>query len=377
MFTSRFRRGTLPAAVFFIVVLSILHADDSAIHSVQVGPPPYTVAGPDHSDGDTWAAAWTANGSVVSPGDDNHGFGKVQSSNINFNRIDGDDPRKLVGQTVNPMTNYGGEGQHGPDNCTWKSSGCLALDGTLYWVIARHEYGEGGGDRFLRQEAHNGSIIKSTDGGKTWIRSAQENYDHPEFPGTSFVTPYFVNYGQEGHEAVADGSDKYTYATSNNGYWDNGDYMVLGRCLRTEMPKLDRHSWSYYTGGDGSQNSSWSNDRRKAKWIIEDPDRVGETGATYLPVQKCYLMITWYYPKGGGKVPNAHTETVWDFRVASHPWGPWRTVGSRNFTPAGYYCPGICPKFSSADGTKAWVFCAGDWTNHAVYRLTAIPITIQ
>src|ERR1700728_2094937 len=139
MFTSRFRRGTIPAAFFFIGVLSILHADDSAIHSVQVGPPPYTVAGPDHSDGDTWAAAWTADGSVVSPGNDNHGFGNVQSSNINFNRIDGDDPQKLVGKTVTPMTDYGSEGQHGPDNCTWKSSGCLALEGTLYWAIARHE----------------------------------------------------------------------------------------------------------------------------------------------------------------------------------------------------------------------------------------------
>ena len=236
-----------------ILLSSILQADDSAIHAISVGVPPYAVASPVRSDGDTWIAAWMADGTLVSPGNDNHGFGYVQSSNLNFNRIDGDDPQKLVGTTVNTMTEYGGDTQHGPDNCTWKSSGCISLDGTLYWAIARHEYGEQGGDRFLRQDAHNGSILKSTDGGKTWTRSAQENYDQPEFPGTGFVTPYFVNYGQDGHEAVADGSDKYVCATSNNGYWDNGDYMVLGRCLRADMAKLDRKSWSFYLGGDGSQ----------------------------------------------------------------------------------------------------------------------------
>jgi hypothetical protein len=363
-----------------IATISILHADDSAIHCISVGAPPYKTAGPEKSDGDTWMPAWTEDGTVFSPGNDNHGFGGGQNSNINFNRIDGTDPEKLTGETVNPMADYGGDTEHKPDNdnCTWKSSGCLALDGTLYWAIARHEYGEAGGDNFLRQDAHNGSIIKSTDQGKTWTRSAQENYDHPEFPGTAFVTPYFVNYGQEGHEAVADQSDKYVYATSNNGYWDNGDYMVLARCLRSDMPKLDRGSWTYYNGGDGSQDAAWNRNRPGAKRIIDDPDHVGETGATYLPVQKAYLMITWYYPKGSGKIPgNASEESVWEFRVASHPWGPWRTVGSQHFTPAGYYCPGICPKFSSADGTKAWVFCAGDWCNPGAYRLTAVPITIQ
>jgi hypothetical protein len=370
-----------PFRIFLCTVIasiSLLHADESDIHCISVGPPPYPVAGPQNSNGDTWMPAWTADGSVFSPGNDTHGFGDNPSSNINFNRIDGTDPTKLTGETLNRMTDFGNAGQHGPDNCTWKSSGFLALDGTLYWAIARHEYGEESGDNFMRQDAHDGSIIKSTDQGKTWTRSAQDNYDHPEFPGTSFVTPYFVNYGQEGHEAVADGSDKWVYATSNNGYWDSGDYMVLARCLRSDMPKLDRASWSYYSGGDGSQDSAWTKDRKGAKRIIDDPDRVGETGATYLPVQKAYLMITWYYPQGSGKISgNANKETVWQFRVASHPWGPWRTVSSQHFSPAGYYCPGICPKFSSADGTKAWVFCAGDWTNGQVYRLTSVPITFQ
>ncbi len=160
--------------VSFILVGLTLHADDTAIHSVHVGAPPYDVAGPDHSDGDTWAVAWLADGSIVSPGNDNHGFGHVQSSNINFNRIDGDKPKTLVGKTINPMSDFGGDTEHGLDNCTWKSSGCLALDGALYWAIARHEYGEEGGDRFLRQDARNGSILKSTDGGKaiTWSWAA-------------------------------------------------------------------------------------------------------------------------------------------------------------------------------------------------------------
>ena len=52
------------------------------------------------------------------------------------------------------------------------------------------------------------------------------------FPGKLFPSPYFICYGQQRHEAVADGSDKYIYALSTNGFWDNGDKLILGRVLR-------------------------------------------------------------------------------------------------------------------------------------------------
>ena len=89
------------------------------------------------------------------------------------------------------------EAERGPDGCTWKSSGCTSLDGVLYWVVARHKYGEDSGDPYRRQPAQNASIIKSTDLGRTWSRPAKENYQHPMFPGSRFATPYFIEYGRK------------------------------------------------------------------------------------------------------------------------------------------------------------------------------------
>jgi hypothetical protein len=368
--------SVLMAALFS----TALQADDSAIHSITVNQ----VFPVDSSKGDTWDIAWAQDGTLYSPSNDTGGFHGAGDGNIMFNRIIGDDPQKLDGVTVNVMADYGKGTQHGPDGCTWKSSGCISLDGVLYWLVARHKYGEESGDYDKRQPAHNASFIKSTDGGKTWTRSAKENYDHPMFPGSRFAAPYFVQYGQDGKETNADGSDKYVYALSNNGFWDNGDYIVLGRVLRAKMGELSAADWQFYTQGDGSADAAWTSNLREAKPVLVNLDHLGMTRAVYLPAQKCYLMIGWYYPDGGGKIQDsdthhgpAHVRTNWDFYVASHPWGPWRVAGSHTFTPEGFYCPGVCPKFTSADGSTVWAFTAGDWTNGAVYKLNAVSLSIK
>jgi hypothetical protein len=182
---------------------------------------------------------------------------------------------------------------------------------------------------------------------------------------------------------LADGSDKYVYALSNNGYWDNGDYVILGRCLRSKMPELNSADWQYYTQGDGADDASWTSNVRQAKAVLCDPDHLGMTRAVYLPKHQCYFMIGWYYPDGGGKfehsdglaVPSRYT-SVWDFYVAAHPWGPWHTVGSHTWSPQGFYCPGVCPKFNSADESTLWVFTAGNWTTPS-YALTVVPLTLK
>jgi hypothetical protein len=254
----------------------------------------------------------------------------------------------------------------------------------LYWLIARHQYG---GDQTVdydkRQKAHGSSFIKSIDLGKTWSGSPQEHKDHPMFPGSRFATPYFVQYGQDGHEAWADGSDKYVYALSNNGFWDNGDWVILGRVLRSKMGDLNGADWQFYTQGDGADDKAWTSNVREAKAVLCNPDHLGMTRAVYLPKHQCYLMIGWYYPAGGGKLEQsdthgeaAHVKTNWDFYVAAHPWGPWRNVGSHTFTPQGFYTPGICPKFNSADESTVWAFTAGDWTS-PYYKLSAVSLSIK
>ena len=351
-------------------------ADDSSIHSITVGE----IHPVDGNQGDTWDLAWTRQNTLYSPANDSSGFHSGGSGSIIVNKILGNDPRKLDGKTINAMMPYQGPGSSSSDKYTWKSSGCMAIDGVLYWLIAQHQYG---GDQTVdyddRQKAHGSSFIKSTDFGKTWTKSPQENRDHPMFPGSRFATPYFVQYGQDGHEAWADGSDKYVYALSNNGFWDNGDYVILGRCLRSKMPELNGTDWQFYTEGDGADDKSWTANVREAKAVLCDPDHLGMTRAVYLPKHQCYLMICWYYPAGSGKlpVPDAPTTTMWNFRVAPHPWGPWRSVGTHTWTPEGYYCPGVCPKFDSADESTIWALTAGDWTNPAAYKFTAVSLILK
>jgi hypothetical protein len=55
-------------------------------------------------------------------------------------------------------------------------------------------------------------------------------------------------------------------------------------------------------------------------------------------------------------------------------------VGSHTWTPQGFYCPGICPKFNSADESTVWAFAAGDWQSSLdknAYKLHAVPLFIK
>jgi hypothetical protein len=304
---------------------------------------------------------------------------------IGFNRISGTDPLNLTGINVNAfrelntqdkgrqLTGAAGPFEVGADGRTWKSSGCSFIDGALYLGISRHDYGDPFGRR-LRQDAIDASFIKSTDYGKTWTRSANENLESPMFPGARFATPYFVDYGRT--RTSVDGADRYAYAISNNGFWDNGDTLILARVLRARLGALNGADWEFFRGGDGLSRASWARDVAHAKPILHDPQRLGETGAVYLPARRRYMMVTWYYPDGTGHAVGAAHKTVWNFHESPHPWGPWTQIGSHTWFPQGYYCPGICPRFQSAD--RVYVMTAGDFTNGVpYYHLTVVPIDLS
>lgn len=361
---------------FFWLMLGagLAGADDDgrSIASVRVGEP---IALED-SHGDTWVTAWAADGNLYSPSDDTYGFRKAGNANIAFSLLEGDDVRKLRGTSINMMADYGKSSDLLSDGCSWKSSGCYAVDGVLYWVVARHKYGETSGDPQRRQLAENASIIKSTDGGKTWTRSAKENFEQPTFPGRRFAAPYFIQYGQDG-KVSADHGDRYIYALSNNGFWDNGDNLILGRVARAKLGDLSGADWEFYQGGDGMENAAWAADAKQAKLVIDAPGKLGMTGAVFVPALKRYLLIGWYYPAGGGKIEGACVKTVWDFYESPKPWGPWTKIGSKEWSPQGYYSPQICPKFTSADGRHLVAVTAGNWNNLQVYRMTFAPIELE
>ena len=220
---------------FWLIALPIL---SQTKYKVIIGnPDPVS-----NNQGDTWIAAFANGDTIYSPSNDTKGFYtffQAFNSNIAFNKIifKMNDLSVINGITVNQMDDYGAQGFEGPDVCNWKSSGCYAVDGVIYWVVARHKYGDKSGDPFMRQPAMNASIIKSYDFGKTWSRSAKDNYDKPMFPGSRFSTPYFIQYGTDG-SSIIDNADKYIYAVSNNGFWDNGDNLILGRVLRSKIAEL-------------------------------------------------------------------------------------------------------------------------------------------
>jgi hypothetical protein len=389
---------------------------DGSIHEIRVGSP---IVLPDNF-GDTWVTAWADDDNLYTPADDALGFGipaflnkqaiKLFQSDyaefekqltlgqkkdfdklmgpINFNCVEGGDPRKLRGRTVNRVESFvaldrGSTKPDGtltgpPDGRSWKSSGCSFIDGALYWVVARHKYPEKENVVGLRQEAANASIVRSTDYGKSWVRSAKENLDAPMFPGPHFATPYFVDYGRSG--LPVHGADRYVYAISNNGFWDNGDTLILGRVPRARLDSLSGADWQFFTGGDGLLDANWTSDAAAARPIMEKPGKFGMTGAVYLPARRRYMMIGWYYPGGSGYFKDAlgasSITTVWDFYEAPTPWGPWTYIHSHRWSPQGYYTPGICPKFQTAN--RVYVTTAGDfrnWWDH--YHLTFVPIDLS
>ena len=80
-----------------------------------------------------------------------------------------------------------------------------------------------------------------------------------------------------------DNADHYVYALSNNGFWDNGDNLILGRVERSKIAKLNGADWEFYRGG-GMEDAAWSADRDRAKCVLDAPGKLGMTGAVFIPV---------------------------------------------------------------------------------------------
>jgi len=192
------------------------------------------------------------------------------------------------------------------------------------------------------------------------------------FPGRRFATPYFIEFGREGWGQANVGD--YVYALSNNGFWDCGDDMVLGRVARSKIGLLNGSDWEFYTGGNGGRANSLTKNMNDAKPVLEGAGRFGMTGAVYLHAHQRYFLIGWYYPAGGGKMPGAQRHTAWDFYESPWPWGPWTRIGSYDSQPSGYYSPQVSPKFQTPD--KVFVFTAGNWDSPPDYRLTVFPLEI-
>jgi hypothetical protein len=275
----------------------------------------------------------------------------------------------------------------GPDGANWKLMNAYAVDGALYMFITRCVYPWQSLDPQHRHWWSNASIIKSTDGGKTWSRPAKDNYEHPMFPGHRFATPYFVWYGEDG-AATVDNADKYVYVVSNDGFFENGDDYILGRVLRSKLPALSARDWTFYRGGDGLQDSSWTPSADAAKAILKKPLHLSMTGMTYIPSLGRYVMVVWRYHKDNfmQAIHAKDLGTFLEFYEAGKPWGPWTLAKSFDTGALGWYTPIIGQRFQQAldANTASVVLYATGYTalpggglDAARYKLNFMPITLS
>jgi PA14 domain/Domain of unknown function (DUF4185) len=319
--------------------------------------------------GDSWVGTWADDDAVYVYADDTWNGNK--SSNLAVYRLVGDDPFNLTVQPINSMDEYGHAGELGQDKCSWKASGITCVDGVLYIAVSRWDSKPSPVD--MRQAAQNSSIIKSTDHGVTWSRSAKENYDNPMFPGRKFANPFFIEYGKDGKSNV-DNADKYVYAVSTDGYWNNGSSLILGRVLRSKMGNLNGNDWEYYngTGNEGLDIQNWTNDINKSKPVVIDSFQLGIPTITYNKILKRYILAQWNFPLGGWCGPKSR----WTFRESPTPWGPWTVCYTDTFNREGWYIPCILSKFISNDGLDMKIIGSGDCRQLETYKLHVFPFTV-
>jgi hypothetical protein len=337
----------------------------------------------DNSNGDTWDPFWAEDDNLYAFNCDGRGFGK-EPRNLAFNRLSGDSAHTLSGAMVNTMDEYGVSNKKEADNATWKACGQECIDSVFYAFVSRNAYGSDSGDYWLRQTAFNCSLIKSTDKGLTWSRGAAENYAHPMWPGPSFGAPFFVHYGKNGGNVEQDGADRYVYAASTNGFWNDGDRYILGRIPRKKLPELKAADWEYFTAGDGNDAKSWSSSIQGAKPILDQRTHCGQSGPCYIPALGLYLMVVWYNTEKMIKwfEPN---EMRYDFYQAPHPWGPWTGVHSysdRFLSPGHMYGPSLCAKFQRTEGTSVHMTlftsgCPFDDVPAGMYKAWSIPVIVR
>ena len=307
-------QSTCALLLVIAIQSSATAAGEKPIVDVRFNAPYSQIA---NSVGDEWAPTWADDGDLYTGNDDGTSFGGIRNSSLAFGKLAGDDPHKLKGTSISDMGDYGKPGS-GPDQANWKTMNSYCVDGVLYMFVTRCLYPEQSGDAHHRHVFKNSSIIKSTDRGKTWSRPEAESYAHPMFPGLSFGAPYFVWYGQDG-AARDDNADKYVYAVSDNGHFEDGDYYILGRVLKKKLPDLNAADWQFFTGGDGMSDQNWTSEIDHAKPILQDPLNCSMTGMTYIPALGRYVMVVWHYT-----TYNLRTDprTINDYYEAPETMGP-------------------------------------------------------
>lgn len=224
-----------------------------------------------------------------------------------------------------------------------------------------------------RYSKHGGvaAIIKSVDGGKTWLNIPEENT--PAFFGPSFGAPAFLTFGKGNTETPAHLAP-YVYAVSNDVNWASGSHVRMGRVHRDSVIRKD--AWRFFGGFTKPGQPRWVVGEALSKPIFTDPGHVGHPSITYNKALNRYFLIIF-----SDAVPHKETAPLsamdkWD--VASelqmyegeNPWGPWKIFhsekpwGGKNHTN---YLAQMPSKWFGTDGLSGSVVFAGDYTRDGAH----------
>ena len=89
---------------------------------------------------------------------------------------------------------------------------------------------------------------------------------------------------------------EYVYAVSNEGTWNNGNWMTLGRVSRGLIERLDAADWEFVHGFDDKGEPIWRPRHENALYVFRSPGRASMTGIHYIAPLDLYLMPQWHYP---------------------------------------------------------------------------------
>jgi hypothetical protein len=343
-----------------------------AILGTPVGYQPYI-------HGDTWNPTWADDDNLYTIACDTLGNAQYPTnSNLAVYKFTDGPPPNIKVELVNSMPQFGKCTEVSPkDNCCWKGSSMICVDGVLYLAAARNHYGIPSPEAYQIQQAWDSVIIKSSDHGKTW--SDVPPIGQSMFPGRNFGNPAFVQYGKDG-AAGPHGSDKYIYAVSNDGSWNNGNTMVLGRVPRDKIGDLKASDWEFVGDFTKDYQPVWSPRHDTAAFVFRAPGQAGSCGMAYLPGLNLYVLPQWHYPS----LNQWPEEIKWSWSrfqlySAPSPWGPWSLFHTLDWQPQGFYNPAVLPKFTSADGKSFQMICAGDFStpDHPYYGVNMISATLE
>lgn len=372
---------------------SVTPSDSTPITGLAFGSPyKYNAGYPaKYANGDVWYNTWADDGEIYAACGDFvtgwsgtvwNGTGPIPNYPYTaISHLDGF-TNSLTGTMVNTMRILGVQNESGSDGAgfNYKPSGLISVDGILYLAAARQKYGTVGTDWI--QSSVSCQLMKSSDHGANWTPVPSGNsqpFASPMFNSTRFGAPGFIHYATADYQGNTEhNSDLYVYAVSPDGVWNNGNNMILGRCLITDMPNLDGSDWSYYTGGNGMSDSAWSSNMNDAALIISKTKGVGMTTVQFIPFCRRYLMVQWYYKSIYDGTTFSTLTTVWDVYEAEFPWGPWTLVQSNTWNPKGFYTPVVIQKSITVDdGQNIQLVFSGDYTSQSPVNTADYQFTLM